>query len=182
MRLRRSLAVVAAVVVAFTLGYATRRGGERPEPAAAQQPVLADAVRQVLADRYVRPLDPGALASARTVHQLIAQLRDPFTIYLTSAEYAARRAGRCCESSAWCHTRPHRGPGCTAAICSWPSTGCGCAATSTPRWRLCRRPTAGRSAWSCAARPASRTSSPCAVESSASPPCSCTTVPTAPCA
>ena len=92
MRLRRSLAVVAAVVVAFTLGYATRRGGERPEPAVAQQPVLADAVRQVLADRYVRPLDPGALASARTVQQLIAQLRDPFTIYLTSAEYAALRA------------------------------------------------------------------------------------------
>jgi len=94
MRLRRSLAVVAAVVLAFALGYATRRGGERPEPApaAAPQPLLADAVRQVLADRYVRPLDPGALASARTVEQLIAQLGDPFTSYLTSAEYAALRA------------------------------------------------------------------------------------------
>jgi carboxyl-terminal processing protease len=94
MRLRRSLAVVAAVVLAFALGYATRRGGERPEPApvAAPQPVLADAVRQVLAERYVKALDPGALASARTVTQLIAQLRDPFTSYLTSAEYAALRA------------------------------------------------------------------------------------------
>jgi carboxyl-terminal processing protease len=94
MRLRRSIAVVAAVVLAFALGYATRRGGERPQPApaVAPQPVLADAVRQVLADRYVRALDPGALASARTVTQLIAQLRDPFTSYLTSAEYAALRA------------------------------------------------------------------------------------------
>src|SRR3954468_13066486 len=92
MHSRRSLAVVAAVVLAFALGYATRRGGERPAPAAAPQPVLADAVRQVLAERYVRALDPGALASARTVDQLIAQLRDPFTSYLTSAEYAALRA------------------------------------------------------------------------------------------
>ena len=94
MRLRRSFAVVAAVVLAFALGYATRRGGERPEPppVAGPQPVLADAVRQVLADRYVRPLDPDALASARTVDQLIAQVGDPFTSYLTSAEYAALRA------------------------------------------------------------------------------------------
>jgi carboxyl-terminal processing protease len=94
MRLRRSFAVVAAVVLAFALGYATRRGGERPEPApaVAPQPALADAVRQVLAQRYVHPLDPGALASARTVDQLIAQLRDPFSSYLTSAEYAALRA------------------------------------------------------------------------------------------
>ena len=94
MRLRRSIAVVAAVVLAFALGYATRRGGERPAPApvAAPQPVLADAVRQVLAERYVKALDPGALASARTVPQLIAQLRDPFTSYLTSSEYAALRA------------------------------------------------------------------------------------------
>jgi carboxyl-terminal processing protease len=94
MRLRRSIAVVAALVLAFALGYATRRGGERPEaaPAAAPAPVLADAVRQVLAERYVRDLDPGALASARTVTQLIAQLRDPFSSYLTSSEYAALRA------------------------------------------------------------------------------------------
>src|SRR6478735_5400661 len=94
MRLRRSIAVVAAVVLAFALGYATRRGGERPAPAAvaAPQPVLADAVRQVLAQRYVKALDPGALASARTVPQLIAQLRDPFTSYLTSSEYAALKA------------------------------------------------------------------------------------------
>ena len=91
MRLRRPIAVLAAVVLAFALGYATRRGGEQPAPApaAAPQPVLADAVRQVLAERYVRALDPGALASARTVPQLIAQLRDPFTSYLTSAQYAA---------------------------------------------------------------------------------------------
>ncbi len=46
----------------------------------------------MLAERYVRALDPGALASARTVPQLIAQLRDPFTSYLTSAEYAALKA------------------------------------------------------------------------------------------
>jgi carboxyl-terminal processing protease len=46
----------------------------------------------VLAERYVRALDPDALASARTVAQLIAQLRDPFSSYLTSAEYAALRA------------------------------------------------------------------------------------------
>src|SRR4029079_9216672 len=94
MRRRGSIAVVAAVVLAFALGYATRRGGERPAPApvAAQQPVLADAVRQVLAERYVKALDPGPLASTRTVRQLIAQLRDPFTSYLTSAEYAALRA------------------------------------------------------------------------------------------
>jgi carboxyl-terminal processing protease len=94
MRLRRSIAVVAAVVLAFALGYATRRGGEHPAPApvAAPQPVLADAVREVLAERYVHALDPGALASARTVPQLIAQLRDPFTSYLTSAEYAALKA------------------------------------------------------------------------------------------
>jgi carboxyl-terminal processing protease len=94
MRLRRSLAVVAAVVLAFALGYATRRGGERPAaaPSAAPQPLLADAVRQVLAERYVKDLDPGALASARTVDQLISQLGDPFTSYLTSAEYAALRA------------------------------------------------------------------------------------------
>jgi carboxyl-terminal processing protease len=93
MRLRRSLAVCAAVAVAFALGYATRRGGERPQPARANpQVVLADAVRQVLSDRYVRPLDPSALASARTVPQLIAQLRDPFTTYLTEAQYESLQA------------------------------------------------------------------------------------------
>jgi carboxyl-terminal processing protease len=96
MRLRRSIAVVAAVVLAFALGYATRRGGEPPAPArapvAAPRPVLADAVRQVLVQRYVRALDPGALASARTVPELIEQLGDPFTSYLTSAEYAALKA------------------------------------------------------------------------------------------
>jgi carboxyl-terminal processing protease len=94
MRLRRSIAVLAAVVLAFALGYATRRGDEHPAqaPIAAPQPPLADAVRQVLAERYVRALDPGALASARTVPQLIKQLRDPFSSYLTSAEYAALKA------------------------------------------------------------------------------------------
>jgi carboxyl-terminal processing protease len=93
MRSRRSLAVCAAIVAAFALGYATRRGGERPEPVVpTKQTVLADAVRQVLSDRYVRTLDPNALASARTVPQLIAQLRDPFTAYLTSAQYAAFKA------------------------------------------------------------------------------------------
>jgi carboxyl-terminal processing protease len=93
MRLRSMLAVLAAVVVAFALGYATRRGGERPQPvAASKQTVLADAVRQVLRERYVEHLDPGALASARTVPQLIAQLDDPFTSYLTSAQYAALKA------------------------------------------------------------------------------------------
>lgn len=93
MRLRRPIAVLGAVVLAFALGYATRRGGEsHPAPAASPPPVLADAVRQVLAERYVKVLDPGALASARTVPQLIAQLRDPFTTYLTSAQYAALRA------------------------------------------------------------------------------------------
>ena len=94
MRLRRSLAVVAAVVLAFALGYATRRGGERPAARALRGAAAgpADAVRQVLAERYVKDLDPGALASARTVDQLISQLGDPFTSYLTSAEYAALRA------------------------------------------------------------------------------------------
>ena len=93
MRLRRPLAVLGAVVLAFALGYATRRGGEgTTAPAAASQPVLADSVREVLAQRYVRELDPDALASARTVPQLIKQLRDPFTSYLTSAQYAALRA------------------------------------------------------------------------------------------
>jgi carboxyl-terminal processing protease len=93
MRLRRLLAVVAAVVVAFALGYATRRGGEPPAPpAASPAPVLTDAVRQVLVERYVSPLDPDALAAARTVPQLIAKLGDPFTSYLTSSEYAALRA------------------------------------------------------------------------------------------
>jgi carboxyl-terminal processing protease len=93
MHLRRLFAVLAAVVLAFALGYATRRGGERPAPpVASPPPVLTDAVRQVLVDRYVRALDPDALASARTVPQLIAQLRDPFTSYLTSAQYAALKA------------------------------------------------------------------------------------------
>jgi carboxyl-terminal processing protease len=93
MRTRRSLAVFAAIVVAFALGYATRRGGERPEPVApSKQAVLTAAVRQVLSDRYVLKLDPSALASARTVPQLIAQLDDPFTAYLTSAQYAAFKA------------------------------------------------------------------------------------------
>jgi carboxyl-terminal processing protease len=40
----------------------------------------------------VKALDPGALASARTVTELITQLDDPFTSYLTSAEYAALKA------------------------------------------------------------------------------------------
>ncbi|MDX6561199.1 MAG: carboxyl-terminal processing protease, partial [Gaiellales bacterium] len=84
-------AVVAAVVLAFALGYATRRGGERPTPPVSA-PVLTDVVRQVLVDRYVHTLDPDALASARTVPQLLARLRDPFTSYLTSAQYAALRA------------------------------------------------------------------------------------------
>ena len=92
MRLSRLLAVVAAVVVAFALGYATRRGGESPAPPVAGPPVLTDVVRQVLVDRYVNTLDASALASARTVPQLLAQLRDPFTSYLTSAQYAALRA------------------------------------------------------------------------------------------
>src|ERR1700710_1683433 len=93
MRTRRTLAVLAAIVVAFALGYATRRGGERPlPPAPSKQAVLTDAVRQVLSDRYVLKLDPGALASARTVPQLIARLDDPFTAYLTSAQYAAFKA------------------------------------------------------------------------------------------
>jgi carboxyl-terminal processing protease len=93
MRSRRTLAVLAAIVVAFALGYATRRGGERPQPVAGSpQSVLADAVRQVLSDRYVHPLDPDALASARTVPQLIAQVGDPFTSYLTEAEYQALKA------------------------------------------------------------------------------------------
>jgi carboxyl-terminal processing protease len=92
MRLSRLLAVVAAVVLAFALGYATRRGGESPAPPVAGPPVLTDAVRQVLADRYVHALDPDALAAARTVPQLMAQLRDPFASYLTSAQYAALKA------------------------------------------------------------------------------------------
>jgi carboxyl-terminal processing protease len=93
MRLHRSLAVLAAIVVAFALGYATRRGGERPRPIApSSQSVLADAVRRVLSDRYVHPLDPNALASARTVPQLIAELGDPFTSYLTAAQYQALKA------------------------------------------------------------------------------------------
>ena len=92
MRLSRLFAVVAAVVVAFALGYATRRGGESPAPPVAGPPVLTDVVRQVLVDRYVNTLDASALASARTVPQLLAQLRDPFTSYLTSAQYAALRA------------------------------------------------------------------------------------------
>ena len=79
-------------MLAFALGYATRRGGEGPAtPAAASQPVLADSVREVLAQRYVRDLDPGALASARTVPRC-SQLDDRYTIYLTSAQYAALRA------------------------------------------------------------------------------------------
>jgi carboxyl-terminal processing protease len=97
MRLRRSIAVIAAIVLAFALGYATRRGGERPPAPApvaqpARPPALTDYVRQLLASRYVRPLSPGALASARTVPQLIAQLRDPYTSYLTAAQYAALKA------------------------------------------------------------------------------------------
>jgi carboxyl-terminal processing protease len=93
MRLRRFFAVLAAVVLAFALGYATRRGGESPAPpVASPPPVLTDAVRQVLVERYVRALDPEALASARTVPALIAQLGDPFTSYLTSAQYAALKA------------------------------------------------------------------------------------------
>ena len=95
MRLRRPIAVVAAVVLAFALGYATRRGGERPAPA----PVAATAAGPggrgapgAGASATCSELDPGALASARTVPQLITQLRDPFTSYLTSAEYAALRA------------------------------------------------------------------------------------------
>src|SRR5215213_11640305 len=92
MRLSRLLAVVAAVLIAFALGYATRRGGESPAPPVAGPPVLTDAVRQVLVDRYVHPLDPDALAAARTVPQLMAQLRDPFASYLTSAQYAALKA------------------------------------------------------------------------------------------
>jgi carboxyl-terminal processing protease len=93
MRARHLFAVVAAVVVAFALGYATRRGGESPAPPAASgAPVLTDAVRQVLVDRYVNTLDPDALAAARTVPQLIKQLGDPFTSYLTSSEYAALKA------------------------------------------------------------------------------------------
>lgn len=92
MRMSRLLAIVAAVVLAFALGYATRRGGESPAPPVAGPPVLADAVRQVLVDRYVHPLDADALAAARTVPQLLAQLRDPFTSYLTSAQYAALKA------------------------------------------------------------------------------------------
>ncbi|MDX6562302.1 MAG: hypothetical protein QOD65_2116, partial [Gaiellales bacterium] len=58
MRLSRLFAVVAAVVLAFALGYATRRGGESPAPPAAGPPVLTDVVRQVLVDRYVHELDP----------------------------------------------------------------------------------------------------------------------------
>ena len=93
MRSHRTLAVCAAVVAAFALGYATRSRGERPEPAPpSRQTVLADAVRQVLSHRYVRALDESALSSARTVPQLIAQLRDPFTSYLTSAQYAALKS------------------------------------------------------------------------------------------
>jgi carboxyl-terminal processing protease len=93
MRRRRFFAVLAAVVLAFALGYATRRGGERPTPpVASPPPILTDAVRQVLVHRYVRTLDPDALASARTVPQLMAQLGDPFTSYLNSAQYAALKA------------------------------------------------------------------------------------------
>ena len=83
MRSRRSLAVVAAVVVAFALGYATRRGGERPAaaPLASPQPVLRTPCGQVLADRYVQHARPGRAglgahrpaadrAARRPVHEL----------------------------------------------------------------------------------------------------------------
>lgn len=89
---RLMLPLVAAVVFgAFVLGYVVRQRAEQPRAVA--DPVT-QAIRQLLADRYVRPLDANALASARTIPQLLDPLRtsDPFTSYLTPAEYAAEQA------------------------------------------------------------------------------------------
>ena len=99
--------------------WATRRGAGARARRRLRPPAARPGRRRAAGAR--RPLraatlDPDALASARTVPQLIAQLRDPFTSYLTSAQYAAlqgrhrRRAStasacacarraRCCASS-----------------------------------------------------------------------------------
>ena len=138
MRLRRSIAVVAAVVLAFALGYATRRGGEAPRtpaPVAAPQPVLADAVRQVLAERYVKELDPGALASARTVPQLIAQLGDP--VHELSHVCGVRRA------------QGRHGPGVLRHRRARARAGQGAAAHRRRRAALARRPRRAAPAATC---------------------------------
>lgn len=84
-------AVVVVVAGAFALGYAVRQRAE--EPPAVVDPAT-QAVRQLLAERYVTPLDANVLASATTIPQLLDPLHraDPFTTYLTPQEYAAEQA------------------------------------------------------------------------------------------
>src|SRR3954454_25130752 len=49
-------------------------------------------IRSELATRYVRPL-PGDVMSEDSVTALLARLHDPYTTYLTPAEYESVRAG-----------------------------------------------------------------------------------------
>ena len=83
-------AVVVVVAGAFTLGYVVR---QRAEGTSVAVDPATQAVRQLLAERYVTPLDANVLASARTIPQLLDPLHrnDPFTTYLTPQEYAAEQ-------------------------------------------------------------------------------------------
>jgi carboxyl-terminal processing protease len=87
MRRTAVLALVAAASVAFAIGVVLH-----PVSLGARRPSELQQVRSELAARYYRRL-PSAVLSEPTIPKLLAALHDPYTAYLTPAEYrVARRA------------------------------------------------------------------------------------------
>jgi carboxyl-terminal processing protease len=97
MRRAACIAGVAALLAgAFALGLLLTRaqgGGEGTLAASSRDPApaLIDEVRHELVNGYYRDIPPRVLAS-ESVDQLLSRLRDPYTDYLTPAEYASLRA------------------------------------------------------------------------------------------
>ena len=87
MRRTAVLALVAAAAVAFAVGVVLH-----PVSLGARGPSELQQVRSELVARYYRQLPPSVL-SEPTIPKLLAALHDPYTAYLTPAEYrVARRA------------------------------------------------------------------------------------------
>ena len=87
MRRTAVLALAAAAAAAFAMGLVLH-----PLSSAPASPSELQQVRTELAASYYRPL-PRAVLDEPTIPQLLASLHDPYTAYLTPAEYrVARRA------------------------------------------------------------------------------------------
>lgn len=96
--MKRALATAAVVVLfagAFTLGLTLTRDTKpapraAPVPRAHRAPRPIDQVRRELLSEYYRSV-PASVLRRRTIRGMLASLGDPYTDYLTAAEYAELR-------------------------------------------------------------------------------------------